>query len=620
MRSTRQMLLAWLTLLAAIVTPTTAIAAYSSYTTYPYVYPARPADTRSGLVPIRDELYDTLRRADARATDSRVVRIRRVGTSRSTAFGGSGGPMMQSLNSESAAYFGGLTELPWQIPGGGNDSIYATNGNTPGAEVNTVYAATAYPPHWRVGGGIGAMTLLVKAQAEHVCAIMPRGETHDQIGGSDSGLILPSDYQTVGITMDCMFLKSAGAESVINWEWQHHDSRVLNIAVNHQTGTFDGTLVFQTPTPSTPTPIVFTTPALTFGSNTAGSFSVFGAAATFPAGANGTIYVACKPKYAGAKQYGLLWEPWSEGGYTPSNHYALTGQGPISTAAGLPDFWVTEIDINSFYGTHLTAVQFKAEMVTLCTYLRTLANVPIIFDYSVGSEHAHPSFLSDDTEFDQCMGVYCELVDEGYGVMALNSRRACEEQLGFTRAQQSLVRWSYKSYSAGTAYAVDTVILWTDSNYYRCVTATSAGENPTTHAAKWQDMRWTSGVAYVASDLVIQNIGANVIATWECTEAHTASFVNAPPNPRYWKKKVLYQLTDSITYSPTANGRVHPSPEAQRRIGAITARLFIDAIMGGSGTRPPGILPRRRRNPGRPARPDRPRGRSARQREAGGVA
>lgn len=45
------------------------------------------------------------------------------------------------------------------------------------------------------------------------------------------------------------------------------------------------------------------------------------------------------------------------------------------------------------------------------------------------------------------------------------------------------------AYSAGTAYAVGDQILFTETsgakNYYRCTTATTAGQSPETHAAKW---------------------------------------------------------------------------------------------------------------------------------------
>lgn len=41
-------------------------------------------------------------------------------------------------------------------------------------------------------------------------------------------------------------------------------------------------------------------------------------------------------------------------------------------------------------------------------------------------------------------------------------------------------------YSASATYAVDDVIFFTDGDCYRCIDATSAGESPTTHAAKWE--------------------------------------------------------------------------------------------------------------------------------------
>lgn len=50
--------------------------------------------------------------------------------------------------------------------------------------------------------------------------------------------------------------------------------------------------------------------------------------------------------------------------------------------------------------------------------------------------------------------------------------------------------YSGADYSAGTAYAVDDQVLFTDSdsvmNYYKCVTATSAGQSPDTNPEKWE--------------------------------------------------------------------------------------------------------------------------------------
>ena len=42
------------------------------------------------------------------------------------------------------------------------------------------------------------------------------------------------------------------------------------------------------------------------------------------------------------------------------------------------------------------------------------------------------------------------------------------------------------TYSSATAYAVDEVMYFTDGDCYKCVSATTAGQTPVTHAAKWE--------------------------------------------------------------------------------------------------------------------------------------
>jgi len=46
-------------------------------------------------------------------------------------------------------------------------------------------------------------------------------------------------------------------------------------------------------------------------------------------------------------------------------------------------------------------------------------------------------------------------------------------------------------YSAAATYTAGDYIKFTDDNYYKCVTNTSAGESPTTHAAKWEQVNDT---------------------------------------------------------------------------------------------------------------------------------
>ena len=47
-------------------------------------------------------------------------------------------------------------------------------------------------------------------------------------------------------------------------------------------------------------------------------------------------------------------------------------------------------------------------------------------------------------------------------------------------------RFTQTLYSASATYAVNDLIYFTDGDCYRCLSATSAGQSPTTHAAKWQ--------------------------------------------------------------------------------------------------------------------------------------
>jgi hypothetical protein len=42
------------------------------------------------------------------------------------------------------------------------------------------------------------------------------------------------------------------------------------------------------------------------------------------------------------------------------------------------------------------------------------------------------------------------------------------------------------AYNAGTAYAVGNYMKFTDKNYYKCITITTAGQTPVTHPAKWE--------------------------------------------------------------------------------------------------------------------------------------
>jgi hypothetical protein len=84
---------------------------------------------------------------------------------------------------------------------------------------------------------------------------------------------------------------------------------------------------------------------------------------------------------------------------------------------------------------------------------------------------------------------------------------------------------AFAPYAAGTAYSVGDLITYTQNNelrYFRCVTATSAGQNPDTHPTKWA---WagaralTQGFGKIISDEITANNLAPV-ATGAVTAAN----------------------------------------------------------------------------------------------------
>lgn len=558
---------------------------FTDYRSLPYVYPERPTSTAGGRVLERQRLFDILRRANSRAADCTCVHSRRVGTERSTMGEAAGSVFLQVLNTHAASRLGGVTQTPWQIGLTNNNGVFSINYYTIANSPSLQYPATDYPPSWLPGCAL----ILPTGTANQVFALMPGGDSHDQIASGRSGLLFPSDYQSVGVYADCMFIKHSTAEDLINWSWLRDDKIAIQTGAS-QSGTFDGTLL-QGSSPAHATAVVFTTPALTFGANIRGSLSICGNTGVLDVtGLSGTTLASVRFRSAQSSQYGLVTENW---GYAPvadtTGHATYADLSSVSEAMGTCDFWQVELDIWNINGGG-TASDFYDRMISLVAYLRTIADVPIVYDYQANIER-FAGGASDDTEFDQVFGAVCQLVDNGYITLAVNSRLAAEQQLGYTRALQTLAKYTIKTYNVLNAYSVDDVYVFTDNAIYACITAASAGQNPTTHAAKWRDMRWASGYGYVAGDVVIQYTGRVtatgpvISAQWVCVEAHTASTSNAPGNAHYWRLVDLWGLMEGVdTITAATRGRVQPTNQAQEKLARTFMDLLLGAALGGAGT------------------------------------
>jgi len=83
--------------------------------------------------------------------------------------------------------------------------------------------------------------------------------------------------------------------------------------------------------------------------------------------------------------------------------------------------------------------------------------------------------------------------------------------------------FSGSTYSATATYAVDAQIYFTDGDFYKCLSATSAGESPTTAAAKWERLDFPmilkEIVAQGAYEQMLKTDGQNEKTLLEKSEA-----------------------------------------------------------------------------------------------------
>lgn len=91
-------------------------------------------------------------------------------------------------------------------------------------------------------------------------------------------------------------------------------------------------------------------------------------------------------------------------------------------------------------------------------------------------------------------------------------------------------------WASGTAYAVgDYVTFGTYSDIYKCNTITTAGQSPTTHAAKWDNVTdsviSTGWGTIIADEIIAGNIsGGNLITTGAITSSNAMTKVEAMVN------------------------------------------------------------------------------------------
>lgn len=254
------------------------------------------------------------------------------------------------------------------------------------------------------------------------------------------------------------------------------------------------------------------------------------------------------------------------------------------------------VNDNSIY----TPAQWETVMRQGITDLRTLCGqpgLPAIIWIQAQSVHA-PSEATFLGYFQEYAGVAKTIAESMDNVVAINTAREILE-----RYHDPQINWvpggTYQGdYAAGTAYAVGDVMRYpagTGNPWYRCKTATSPGEHPGSHAAKWRvlEAAYNSATTYEYGDCVT-HAGQH----WGYVAIETIASGQEPGAHVNWVRCTPFKPSD----------RVHPIENGAE----LYAELFVKALreLAGyrRGYRSPGILPRRRREPGRPKRPHRGHG------------
>lgn len=123
-----------------------------------------------------------------------------------------------------------------------------------------------------------------------------------------------------------------------------------------------------------------------------------------------------------------------------------------------------------------------------------------------------------------------------------------------TYKAKNVVQFSADTYSASATYVVGNRMVFTDSNIYQCVSNTTAGQNPTTHSAKWallceDNLLFYVTLPYPEYDRATDYVQGDKI--WFNNKIYTANVAmrNVPPvTEGFWTAGATYTVLGKVPY------------------------------------------------------------------------
>lgn len=253
--------------------------------------------------------------------------------------------------------------------------------------------------------------------------------------------------------------------------------------------------------------------------------------------------------------------------------------GPWLQAFGPYRVGVIACNVNDCFA-H-TAAEWEPLLRQAIRDLRTLCNqgtLPVIIWIQ-----ATPIFAASESSyansFQSSAGVAKAVANSMPGVVAINTARVISGHYSYAQTNWVPGGMYAGPYNAGTAYSVGDVMQYPGTTpqtdpWYRCMTATTAGQTPVSHASKWHQLEvaYNSGTTYAYGHCVTHG-GKQ----WAYLAQETPAAGQEPGVHANW--------VECFPYSP--HERVHPNPwAAQVMVDEFCKALSVlrgKAAGGGAG-------------------------------------
>lgn len=286
-------------------------------------------------------------------------------------------------------------------------------------------------------------------------------------------------------------------------------------------------------------------------------------------------------RYESSNETGVATVVYAQGGDQVTSFLSERPEaGPWYTAMGPYDLVVFACNVNDAYSSSVTPAQHETNLRAAVSGAPTMLGspgIPCVIWTQVDRISDPATESTKIGYFAQYAGAAKTVAESVGNVVAVNTIPAIAKT--YDPAVNWMVGGTRKGdYSEAATYAVGDIVIYS-SNPWRCITATSAGQDPVDTPAKWfqQNLAYNAGTTY--------NQGyccTYAGAAWTWIAPTGASAVEPGASTSYqWRQMAMYD----------AHEYVHPNAIGAQLIVDEFVRALRELVGYRRGYRPPGIIP-----------------------------